>query len=85
MHLLGDILEGPEDYFFQPKRDKPIHRSLKAEAQRLLGELPSEGREAYELLYGTTAQQGLEAAIAQGDASANHGSVAAILSHARRV
>ena len=57
VRLLGDILEAPEDYFFQPKRDEPIHRSLKAEAQRLIGELPAEGREAYELLFGEMARQ----------------------------
>jgi outer membrane protein assembly factor BamB len=68
--LLGDILEGPEDFFFQPKRDEPIHRSLKAEAQRLIGELPSEGRTSYELLYGATARQQLDAAVAKGDPAA---------------
>ena len=52
VRLLGDILDGPEDFFFQPKRDEPIHRSLKAEAQRLIGSLPAEGRDSYELQYG---------------------------------
>jgi outer membrane protein assembly factor BamB/tetratricopeptide (TPR) repeat protein len=70
VRLLGDILEAPEDYFFQPKRDEPIHRSLKAEAQRLIGELPAEGREAYELLFGEMARQNLERAVASGDTSA---------------
>jgi len=77
VHLLGDILEGPEDYFFQPKRDEPIHRSLKAEAQRLIGELPAEGREAYELLYGANARKNLDDAVARGD-------IAAITDTARR-
>ncbi|HEY2840619.1 MAG TPA: PQQ-binding-like beta-propeller repeat protein [Pirellulales bacterium] len=70
VRLLGEILEGPEDYFFQPKRDEPIHRSLKSEAQRLIGQLPEEGRESYELQYGATAQQKLDVAIAAGDGAA---------------
>jgi len=70
VRLLGDILEGPEDYFFQPKRDEPIHRSIKSEAQRLIGELPDEGRDSYELQYGATAKQTLDVAIAAGDGAA---------------
>ncbi|HVU86931.1 MAG TPA: PQQ-binding-like beta-propeller repeat protein [Pirellulales bacterium] len=70
VRLLGDILEAPEDFFFQPKRDEPIHRSLKAEAQRLIGELPAEGREAYELLFGEMARRSLDGAVASGDTSA---------------
>ena len=49
---LGGILDGAEDFFFQPDRKAPIHRSVKAEAQRLLGRMPREGRELYELQYG---------------------------------
>ena len=52
VRYLGAILDGPEDYFFQPDKDEPIHRSLKAEAQRLIGEMPRKGRELYELQYG---------------------------------
>jgi outer membrane protein assembly factor BamB/predicted negative regulator of RcsB-dependent stress response len=70
VRLLGDILDGPEDFFFQPKRDEPIHRSLKAEAQRLIGSLPAEGRQSYELLYGALARQKLDEAIASRDAAA---------------
>ncbi|MBI2825661.1 MAG: PQQ-binding-like beta-propeller repeat protein [Planctomycetia bacterium] len=70
VRLLGDILEGPEDFFFQPNREEPIHRSLKAEAQRLIGGLPTEGRASYELQYGATAQQKLDEAVAAGDAAA---------------
>ena len=70
VRLLGDLLDGPEDYFFQPKRDEPIHRSLKSEAQRLIGELPPEGRASYELQYGAIARQKLEEAAAHGDVAA---------------
>ncbi len=64
---LGFILEGEEDFFFQPDRDEPIHRSLKAEAQRLLGAMPRSGRELYELQYGPQARRMLSEAVAEGD------------------
>ena len=65
---LGTILDGPEDYFFQPQQNQPIHRSLKAEAQRLIGQMPREGRELYELQYGARARQLLDEAAEAGDA-----------------
>ena len=65
---LGAILEGPEDYFFQPQINKPLHRSLKAEAQHLIGQMPREGRELYELEFGAKAKRLLEEAVAAGDA-----------------
>lgn len=65
--LLDKILEESEDYFFQPQKDQPIYRSLKAEAQRLIGSMPTEGRESYELQYGASAQRLLEQAIEGGD------------------
>ena len=52
---LGVILEGPEDYFYQPDKNVPIHGGLKAEALRLIGQMPREGRELYELQYGARA------------------------------
>ena len=33
-----------EDFFFKPDADQPVYRSLKAEAGRLLADLPGEGR-----------------------------------------
>ena len=57
VRLLGDILELPEDGFFQPDRDSPVYRSLKGEARRLIGEMPAEGKASYELQYGAQAQQ----------------------------
>ncbi len=50
--LLDEILERGEDFFFKPQADKPNYQSLKTEAQRLLGEMPAEGHEAYELQFG---------------------------------
>ena len=67
VRFLGAILEGPEDFFFQPDKSAPIHRSLKAEAQRLLGQMPREGRELYELQYGARARRMLAEALEQGD------------------
>ena len=69
VRYLGDIAEGSEDFFFQPEKDSPLNRSLKSEVQRLIGQMPREGRELYELQYGARARQMLEAAIQAGDAS----------------
>ncbi|NUQ61045.1 MAG: PQQ-binding-like beta-propeller repeat protein [Pirellulales bacterium] len=69
VRLLGAILEAPEDFFFQPDRGSSVHRSLKAEAQRLLGEMPRQGRELYELQYGARARSLLTKAAKAGDAS----------------
>ena len=67
VRCLGAILEGPEDFFFQPDKSSPIHRSLKAEAQRLMGQMPREGRELYELQYGARARRMLAEALEPGD------------------
>jgi len=64
VRLLGEVLEGDTDYFFQPDRDRPLHRSLKVAAQQLLGGIPAEGRELYELQQGPRAQALLEAVLA---------------------
>jgi len=64
--LVEELLEGSEDYFFKPDAQaagKPAtYRSVKAEAQKLIGDLPLEGRKAYELQFGTKANQLLTAA-----------------------
>ncbi len=67
VRYLGDILEGPEDFFFQPEKNSAIHRSLKAEAQRLIGQMSREGRELYELQYGARARRMLAEALTTGD------------------
>ncbi|MBN2473024.1 MAG: PQQ-binding-like beta-propeller repeat protein [Pirellulales bacterium] len=67
VRYLGAILDAPEDYFFQPDKNEPVHRSLKAEAHRLIGQMPKKGRELYELQYGTRARQMLTEALATGN------------------
>ncbi len=64
---LGHILDADQDYFFQPDPKQPFHRSLKAEAVKLIGELPAKGREAYRLQYGARARQMLTKAVETGD------------------
>ncbi|HWB13086.1 MAG TPA: PQQ-binding-like beta-propeller repeat protein [Pirellulales bacterium] len=65
--FLSSILESAEDYFFQPDRGQPVYRSLKYEAQRLIGELGDEGRASYELQYGAEARRLLDEAVTRGD------------------
>ena len=63
--LLDEILQRSEDFFFQTPTDKQSSfPSLKAKAQRLIGEMPPEGRQAYELQFG-----------AQGPADANRSGI----------
>ncbi len=71
VRYLGSILDAPEDYFFQPDRvnSPEIHRSLKSEAQRLIGRMPKAGRKLYQLQYGVRARQLLDAGVAAGDAA----------------
>lgn len=68
VRYLGSLLDGPEDFFFQPDEEVPTYRSLKSEAQRLIGRMPREGRELYELEYGARARQRLAEALSSGDA-----------------
>ncbi len=49
-----------------PLSSQYVARSLKSEAQRLIGEMPVEGREAYELQFGAEAQRLLDAAARTG-------------------
>ena len=56
-----------EDLFFQPDKGSPVCPSLRAEAQRLIGQMPREGRELYELQYGARARQMLDEALDTGD------------------
>jgi len=63
----GGKRDRPEDFFFQPDKKIPIFRSLKAEAHRLIGEMPPRGRELYEMKYGAPARQMLADAAAAGD------------------
>ncbi len=67
VRCLDTILGGTEDYFFKPDRDAPVHRSLKSEARRLLGSMPSRGLESYELQYGAIARRSLNEAVESGN------------------
>ncbi|MGH7200712.1 MAG: PQQ-binding-like beta-propeller repeat protein [Planctomycetaceae bacterium] len=68
IELLQTLLDGREDGFF-PNESAPKQplRSLKAEARQLIGSMPQEGRDAYELRYGTVAQGDLNNAYHRGD------------------
>jgi outer membrane protein assembly factor BamB len=65
---LGGIVEAPEDYFVPPAAGDEAYRSLKGEANQLIGKMPAAGRESYELQYGPRAKRMLEEAVAKGDA-----------------
>lgn len=62
---LGAILESTEDFFLPGSA--PVRRSLRLEAQALLGRMPRAGRELYELEFGARARQMLSEAAAAGD------------------
>lgn len=65
VRALGGIIEAPEDFFYQPDEEGAPLRSLKSEAQRLLGSLNREGRQAYELQFEAGAEELLREALAQ--------------------
>jgi outer membrane protein assembly factor BamB len=76
-HRYGEALEGlnqilrtNEDYFYRPDPKASIYKSLKTEAQQLLGEMPREGRDLYELRSGAEARNRLRRAAAAGDDAA---------------
>jgi outer membrane protein assembly factor BamB len=61
--LLQLILENDEDAFFFPdQEDRSKERSVKLEAQTLLGQMPAAGREVYEKQYGPAARRLFEEA-----------------------
>jgi outer membrane protein assembly factor BamB/tetratricopeptide (TPR) repeat protein len=70
VRYLGDILDAPEDFFFQPEKNSAVHRSLITEARRLVGQMPRAGREMYELDYGARARRMLDEALAAGNVAA---------------
>ncbi len=67
---LAEVLRGSEDYLTQPDRKVPTYRGLKLEVLQLLGEMPREGRELYEVRSGAEARERLKRAVAVGDANA---------------
>lgn len=64
VRCLDVVLQSPEDYLYQPDEKEPLHRSLRSEANHLLGQMPAAGREVYELQYGARARRLLEEAVA---------------------
>ena len=66
---LGEILGSNEDSFYQPDPKVSIFKSLKAEAQQLLGKMPPAGRQLYEARSGGEARVKLDRAVATGDAA----------------
>lgn len=67
---LDQILNDEVDYAFQPDKSIPLFTGFKTEAERLLGDLPAAGIQAYELQCGAKAQEALDAAIEGGELSA---------------
>jgi outer membrane protein assembly factor BamB len=66
--FLQGILARDEDAFLERAGgDQEQQLGLKAAARQLIGELPPEGHNAYELLHGATARRQLEAAMRSGD------------------
>jgi outer membrane protein assembly factor BamB len=67
--LLQSILENDEDAFFYPdQEDRSKERSVRLEAQTLLGQMPAAGREAYEKQYGPAARRLFDEAQKSRDA-----------------
>jgi len=69
VRCLGAILESPQDYFYLPDEGASAPRSLKVEAERLLGTMSRRGRDLYELQYGARARQLLREAVLAGSAA----------------
>lgn len=67
VELLQKVVELPEDTFFVPDpTKKSVFRSIKAEAQRLIGSLPDKGMEVYRLQFGADASGLLKVARQEG-------------------
>jgi outer membrane protein assembly factor BamB/tetratricopeptide (TPR) repeat protein len=69
--ILQSLLESKEDVFVEVERNgKPTRTSLWREANRLVGAMPPQGREFYELQYGARARTRLTAAKVRNDPKA---------------
>ncbi|MCS7305768.1 MAG: PQQ-binding-like beta-propeller repeat protein [Thermoguttaceae bacterium] len=66
VRILGEILASEEDYTFQPDPGEPLYRTVKAEAARLLSQLPPEGLQLYQGLYEPRARKTLQEAVGEG-------------------
>lgn len=71
IEYLGAVLDHPtsEDYLIRDDGSSGTATSLRNEAQRLLGLVPHQQREGYEIRFGIQARQQLEAAIEKADYS----------------
>src|SRR5262249_27456422 len=67
--FLQGVLARDEDSFLERAGDDR-QLGIKATARQLIGDLPPEGYEVYELLHGATARRQLESAIQSGDREA---------------
>lgn len=65
--FLQEVLARDEDTFLERSGDGTEQQGLKATARQIIGSLPSDGLQAYELLNSATARRRLEAALATGD------------------
>ena len=65
--LLDHVLGAGDEGLIRPDLDLPLYQSLRAEAERMLAELPQPAREAYELRYGVVARRTLDEALQTGD------------------
>jgi outer membrane protein assembly factor BamB len=68
--FLQDVLGRDEDFFLERAGDDRQQLGIKATARQLIGELPPDGYQAYELLHGANARRQLEAAVRAGDRDA---------------
>ena len=68
VQYLGTVLGDPatQDFFLKPDPQQPAGSSFKAELRRILGTLPTEGRQTYELQFGSTAKRLLADSLKQG-------------------
>lgn len=66
---LGELLEDPStaDFFLNADAASGSRKSFKAELRRLVGTMPPEARQAYELTFGPRAQQLLAEAASRGN------------------
>lgn len=72
VRCVGAVLESPEDYLCLREdlglpSDNGAPESLKGYALKLLGKMPQEGLDSYELQYGARARQMLAAGVQAGD------------------
>jgi outer membrane protein assembly factor BamB len=70
VRLLDEILAAGEDRVFQASPQVPVFRCLKAEAERILQELPEEGRAEYRLQFDAASRKMLADALRCGQPQA---------------